>query len=231
MTFSEWLEDRLKELGMSKVQLARQLGISSAAISQWLSGVSEPAHQRVPALAGVLRVTAYEIYLRLGRIAPRPPIDESWELFISRVEKGGPEFKDVVFKSLDDMLQEWRTRPRSWRVYFNISIGRMLESVPPGYRAYGQTNFGRLILYCNVPILDESEVGLLLEGHESPPDSGLFSIAGDINGYLPSGASLRLNGVRHDAVLEGDHFVFEYIPVRQVDDLAQLVLTYQGQGS
>jgi transcriptional regulator with XRE-family HTH domain len=53
MEFGEWLKEQREERGMSRAQLAREAGVSEAAISKWESGKQEPRYRELIKIAEV----------------------------------------------------------------------------------------------------------------------------------------------------------------------------------
>ncbi|MCS7241105.1 LexA family protein [Candidatus Caldatribacterium sp.] len=66
MVFREWLRGKLKERGLTQLELARLSGVSQAAISRWLRGVREPDEESIVKVARALGAGEEEIALLLG---------------------------------------------------------------------------------------------------------------------------------------------------------------------
>ena len=47
---------------MTKAELARRVGVSSAAVAQWEGAKTEPTHARVGAIAGALDITVADFW-------------------------------------------------------------------------------------------------------------------------------------------------------------------------
>lgn len=50
-----------KKKGLSQAQIARKLGITQGAVSQWENGLTEPAVDQLIALAKIFDVTLYDL--------------------------------------------------------------------------------------------------------------------------------------------------------------------------
>lgn len=48
--------------GLTKAELARLVGVSSAAVAQWESGKTEPTHESVSAIASAVGVSLSEFW-------------------------------------------------------------------------------------------------------------------------------------------------------------------------
>lgn len=61
MSFGKWLEDVLSRAGSSKSDLARELGITPQAISQWISGKTNPSGKHLLAIVKTLKIELREL--------------------------------------------------------------------------------------------------------------------------------------------------------------------------
>lgn len=66
MIFREWLKEKLKEKGLTQLELARRSGVSQAAISRWVRGLREPDEASIVKVAQALGAGEEEIALLLG---------------------------------------------------------------------------------------------------------------------------------------------------------------------
>lgn len=64
------IKARMRERGIQQRDLARQLGVSDATVSQWLQALREGRHKRVPAE----RVTDLALALDVPRSVIRPDL-------------------------------------------------------------------------------------------------------------------------------------------------------------
>lgn len=74
--FGELLKNHLDACGMTQAELARQMGVTRAVISQYLSGELSPSADRVTMMADSLQLTGdlrveFEIEAHLMRLPPR----------------------------------------------------------------------------------------------------------------------------------------------------------------
>lgn len=70
--FARALQRARKECGLSQRALAAAVGVSQAAVSQWLLGQASPQPDRVAALESVLRLESHSLARLLGYL----PVDE-----------------------------------------------------------------------------------------------------------------------------------------------------------
>ena len=56
---NRWRESRS---GLTKAELARKVGVSSAAVAQWESGDTEPTHDSVEAIAKAIGISLPEFW-------------------------------------------------------------------------------------------------------------------------------------------------------------------------
>jgi transcriptional regulator with XRE-family HTH domain len=70
--FARALQRARKECGLSQRALATAVGVSQAAVSQWLLGQASPKPDRVAALESVLRLESHSLARLLGYL----PVDE-----------------------------------------------------------------------------------------------------------------------------------------------------------
>jgi len=214
-TFGVWLEERLADGSILKRELARRVGVTPAAVSQWISGETVPADRRIPLLARCLRVTPYEIYLHLGRIAPRGEWTPEWELYIHKVEQYGPEFRRLVIEAVDSMREAWFTRPRGVQAYLDVSV-RQAFSQPSGFRGPA-TWQGEKLLYFG-PLRADSDIALMLTAKRETADTRLYVVCGQVIEAEVRQALLRVQGQVFRAECRGSEMMFEKVPLHSDED-------------
>jgi DNA-binding transcriptional regulator YdaS (Cro superfamily) len=70
-----WLEQRIYDRGIQKIDRAKLLRVSPSVITQWTTGETKPARRRVAALACAVGVSLYESNLGVEDIEPRGELD------------------------------------------------------------------------------------------------------------------------------------------------------------
>ncbi len=68
MRFDLWLNEQLKEKGLTQKELARRSGISPATVSRWLKGEFKPDLANLRKVNRVLGVPEKELFLQLGLV-------------------------------------------------------------------------------------------------------------------------------------------------------------------
>lgn len=73
-TSKAWWQDALENVGLSKLDLARTLGVQPSTVDGWIGGIAAPALQRVPLLAETLGIARAELLIATHR----DRLPESW---------------------------------------------------------------------------------------------------------------------------------------------------------
>lgn len=115
VSFTETLKRLRLDAGLTQADLAKMLGVTRNAVSQWEAGTTQPATKHLPKLATILKVPldhlvastpAYEerIIETATRMFDRLGYDEtSIEAVCAAADVSLPEF-DAIFKSKDELL-------------------------------------------------------------------------------------------------------------------------------
>jgi transcriptional regulator with XRE-family HTH domain len=107
MSFGAWLRRQLRRTDQNATGLAMRLGVSQAAVSDWMRGVSQPSDENRRKLAHVLGVPTDEVYRALGHIPP-PVGEDDLSLDQRRVllayDRLSPENQRLIEALLDAML-------------------------------------------------------------------------------------------------------------------------------
>ncbi len=74
--FAQWLENVLNERGMSQAELARQAGVTRAAINGVLTGARGPGIDLCKGIAQALKIPPEEVYRAAGLLDTEPDDDE-----------------------------------------------------------------------------------------------------------------------------------------------------------
>ncbi len=115
--FLLWLRDQMFARGghkYSRAKLARESGISPAAISGWYNEDAQPSHSAIAKLAAVFNVPQAEIYEVLGKPIPED-IDELREQIIALVYQLDPEQYARVLRELKSIYGHKRDTRSSAR--------------------------------------------------------------------------------------------------------------------
>lgn len=203
--FGIWLERQIYTSGLTKSSLARSLKVAPATISQWTSGETEPATDKIPLLAEALGISKYEIYLRLGRIEPRGELDHEWEIFIQKVETYGGDFKQFVLEAIDEMRHAWYLRPRTKKALMKVSVSSFYYEYPKeGLRSSRDIWQGeRLFLYDAVEFSNGEQLECMISALKH--DAGFTLIVRVVSDDdLSIQGTLVVNDVTYEAVSEGN---------------------------
>jgi transcriptional regulator with XRE-family HTH domain len=86
-SIGERIEARLKQTGMSQVELARRLGIDRVqTVNDWIAGRQNPRAEHLRLMRAVLEMTIDEL---LGVADGQDPPFEAWGTFRGELEKNG----------------------------------------------------------------------------------------------------------------------------------------------
>lgn len=70
--FAAWLAEQLAEREMNQTDLWRRIGVTSAAVSRWLSGEDTPGTRNCRKIADAFRIDASEVLKRAGHLPGSP---------------------------------------------------------------------------------------------------------------------------------------------------------------
>ncbi len=70
--FPEWLQERLKLRDMTQADLARESGLTSAAISRIMNGSRRPGPDACRAIAKALEMEEVDVFRQAGLLSPEP---------------------------------------------------------------------------------------------------------------------------------------------------------------
>jgi len=74
--FIAWIEGELKERGWSLREFGRRGGMTSAAISNVLSGYRKPGYRLCRGIARALEMNPEDVFRRAGLLPPAPDLDD-----------------------------------------------------------------------------------------------------------------------------------------------------------
>lgn len=103
MKFAEWLEQKLKDTGMSQSDLARELEITRAAVNNMLSGKTQsPSIETMLKLAVIFQVPIEQVYKAAGVPLSRSQIeeiDEEIQYVLSQMSPGAKKMALELLKT------------------------------------------------------------------------------------------------------------------------------------
>jgi transcriptional regulator with XRE-family HTH domain len=86
-SFASWLEEQLKEQGISQAELARRAGVTRGAINGVLQEARGPGVELSKGIAKALRLPEQQVMRAAGLLAPAPETDEELEQIIHEAEQ------------------------------------------------------------------------------------------------------------------------------------------------
>jgi len=86
-TFSQWVLEQMKSRDWSQAELARQSGLSRTAISDVISGKTDPGYHLCVSIGGALELPSENVMRVAGLLPPYPDIDEDIERILEDVAK------------------------------------------------------------------------------------------------------------------------------------------------
>ncbi|MDO6671248.1 helix-turn-helix transcriptional regulator [Cobetia amphilecti] len=128
------IKQKRKEAGLSQDALAKQVGVTKGAISQWEQGATNPSGQNLYSLAKALRVTAEWLLNGGEQQAARPATED--ELILHEpefVDEDTPLRADEVeipyFREVEMAAGDGRTQViENHGVYMRFSLARLMKA-------------------------------------------------------------------------------------------------------
>ena len=112
--FGRWLLRQMDREGYNRTGLAAKLSIDHSAVSQWISGKTEPSDANIKRLARVLRVPVGEVYTALGRVPPSPEEQpEDINRMAGKLGLLSEQRRRMVERLTDDLLDEQESQEGS----------------------------------------------------------------------------------------------------------------------
>ena len=111
-----------EKAGIEQKSLARQIGVTSNAVSNWENGRGRPDINLLPDICRVLDVTMYDLY---GLASPEEHYTAGDQLFLNQYKQLSPGHRTAVEQMVDTLLkvQEAESCPRISRLtYFQKSL-------------------------------------------------------------------------------------------------------------
>jgi len=103
--FGRWLKGAIEAANLNQVGLAVKMGVSEAAVSDWVRGNREPGEDNLRKMARVLGLPVAELYVALGRVPPQEPGEEPWLREVrARLRAASPEERERVLAVIRAML-------------------------------------------------------------------------------------------------------------------------------
>jgi transcriptional regulator with XRE-family HTH domain len=106
-TFSEWLNQQIKQRGWTQAELARQADVSRTSISDVLSEKRNVGHELAMALAQGLKIAPEEVYRQAGLLPKGHQINDYASRLAYRISQLPEEDQEVI-----DVLIDGLTRKR-----------------------------------------------------------------------------------------------------------------------
>src|SRR3972149_5954479 len=92
--FPEWLMNELNSRDWSQADLARQSGLTTAAISRILTGERKAGADACQQIASALGYPAETVYRAAGKLPPKPDIEiefDEWRHVLSQISARDPQ--------------------------------------------------------------------------------------------------------------------------------------------
>lgn len=107
--FSDWLEQELKEQGLTQSELARRAGVTRAAINGVLSGARGPGVDLIKGIAKAFNIPAEEVFRRADILPPTVTKNELVERILLEMEDLPKEERENVLEYIK-MVRSLRDR-------------------------------------------------------------------------------------------------------------------------
>ena len=107
--FSDWLEQELKERGMSQSELARKAGVTRAAINGVLSGARGPGVNLIKGIARAFNIPAEEVFRHADILPPSVTKNELIERIINELRDLPHEERENVIAYIK-MMRDLRDK-------------------------------------------------------------------------------------------------------------------------
>ena len=75
-SFASWLEEQLREQGISQAELARRAGVTRGAINNILQGERGPGVELAKGIARALKIPEDDVMVAAGLMTPKPNEDK-----------------------------------------------------------------------------------------------------------------------------------------------------------
>jgi transcriptional regulator with XRE-family HTH domain len=118
--FGRWLDKEMDRLDMNMSGLARLVGVSQSAVSDWRQGKNTPNEDNVRSLAGALHVPVTDVHAALGRIPPDEETPEQIRRILAMLDTAS-----------DEMLEEYEAWLR-WRIERESQRGKGTQGSKAG---------------------------------------------------------------------------------------------------
>jgi transcriptional regulator with XRE-family HTH domain len=104
--FGRWLDRQLDHLDMNMSGLARKIGVSQSAVSDWRQGRYMPTDENVRAMAAAMHVPVEDIYRALGVITDDAELPEDVRQILEMLKGMPPSRRRVAAATIRAMREE-----------------------------------------------------------------------------------------------------------------------------